>query len=62
MIHYGKNPDGELEIRAGGSDIGVIYRAIAAAHLPERGALYALKTAIERDFREEISKSTIKPY
>jgi hypothetical protein len=55
MIHYGKNPQGELEIKATGRDIGVLYRAISAAHLPERGEIYAMKTYLEENFKGELT-------
>ena len=55
MIHYGKNPKGELEIKATGRDIGVLYRAISAAHLPERGEIYAMKTYLEENFKGELT-------
>ena len=54
MLHFGKTPDGELEIRATGDEVGVLYRAIAAAHLPERGTLHGLKTHLETEFRDNI--------
>lgn len=55
MIHYGKNPQGELEIKATGRDIGVLYRAISSAHLPERGEIYAIKTYLEENFKGELT-------
>ncbi len=54
MIHYGKNPKGELEIKVTGCDIGVLYRAICTAHLPERGEIYAMKTYIEEHCKAEL--------
>lgn len=54
MIHYGRNPQGELEIKVTGRDIGVLYRAISAAHLPERGEIYAIKTYLEDNFKAEL--------
>lgn len=54
MLHFGKTPDGELEIRATGDEVGTLYRAIAAAHLPERGTLYGLKSYMETEFRDHI--------
>lgn len=54
MIHYGLTPKGELEINATGRDIGVLYRAICTAHLPERGTLYDLKTYIEEHCKAEL--------
>lgn len=56
MIHFGKTPQGELEIRAAGADIGVIYRAICSSALLERCYLYPMKEMIEREFVEEIKQ------
>jgi len=53
MLHFGKNPQGELEIRATANDIGVIYRAIKGTSLPDRGSVYELRTYIEQHFTEE---------
>lgn len=53
MLHYGKNPQGELEIRATAKDIGVIYRAMCNASLPDRGSIHALRAYIEKNFSTE---------
>ena len=53
MLHYGKNPQGDLEIRATAKDIGVIYRALCNAGLPDRGSVFALRTYIEENFSHE---------
>ena len=50
MIHFGKNPQGELELRATEDDVLTIYRTICSAGLQERRALYPVKALIERDF------------
>jgi len=56
MLHYGKTPEGELDIRADGKDVGVLYRAISAADLPERGTLHKLKTYLEDNFEDDIKE------
>ena len=56
MFHFGKTPEGELDIMADGKDVGVLYRAIAAADLPERGTLHKLKTYLEENFSDEIKE------
>jgi adenylate cyclase len=53
MLHYGKNPQEELEIRATAKDIGVLYRSLCNASLPDRGSVYALRTYIEENFSED---------
>ncbi len=54
MLHFGKTPQGELEINATGEDVGILYRAVCAAHLTERGTLHALKTYVEENFTAEL--------
>jgi hypothetical protein len=54
MFHFGKTPEGELDIRVDGKEVGVLYRAIATANLPERGTLHNLKTYLEENFKDEI--------
>jgi hypothetical protein len=50
MLHFGKNPQGELEMRATGDDVLVIYRTICSAGLQERRTLHPVKAMIEREF------------
>lgn len=50
MLHFGKNPQGELELRATGDEVLTIYRTICSACLQERRALYPVKALIEREF------------
>jgi hypothetical protein len=54
MFHYGKTPEGELDIRVDGNDIGVLYRAVGSASLPDRGPLHELKNYIEENFQEDL--------
>lgn len=56
MIHFGKNPQGELELRATDGDVLTIYRTICQAGLQERRALYPVKALIEREFKTIIIK------
>ena len=58
MFHFGKTPEGELDIRVDGKDVGVLYRAVSAANLPERGRLHGLKTYLEENFSDEIKSRT----
>lgn len=54
MLHFGKTTSGELEIRATGTDVGVLYRAICSAALMERRELYKMKAMIEEEFKDDI--------
>lgn len=57
MLHFGRNPQGDLELRATDEHIGVLYRALCNAHLPDRGSVYALRTYIEENFSDELNKN-----
>jgi len=50
MLHAGRNPQGELELRATGDDVLVIYRTICQAGLQERRILHPVRAMIEREF------------
>lgn len=54
MFHYGKTPEGELEIRLSGYNVAVAYRVLQAAGLIERRDVHELKTYIEENFKDEI--------
>lgn len=36
MVHYGKNPEGELLIRVSPDDVGEVYEALQSAGLLQR--------------------------
>lgn len=52
MIHFGKTPDGELEIRLTGSHVQALSRMINSAPLQERRDFYALRHYIETEFKK----------
>ena len=56
MIHYGKNPDGDLEIRVTGDDIPAMKRVIDAAPLEERRVFFNLKNYVEQEFKDALKK------
>ena len=47
MLHFGKNPQGELELRATEDDVLILYRTICSAGLQERRTLHPVKALIE---------------
>ena len=55
MIHFGKNPQGELEIKATGGDVAEVYELICHADLRQRRTFYALKHCIEENFKDSIN-------
>ena len=50
MLHFGKNPQGELELRATEDDVLILYRTICSAGLQERRTLHPVKALIEHEF------------
>lgn len=54
MVHYGKEPTGELLIRLSPDEVKEVYQMLLSAQLPQRRAFYGLKQYIEENFREQI--------
>lgn len=54
MVHYGKEPTGELLIRLSPDEVNEVYQMLLSAQLPQRRAFYGLKAYIEENFREQI--------
>lgn len=54
MFHYGKTPEGDLELMLSGENIAIAYRVLCSASLIERRDVHALKTYIEQNFPDEI--------
>ena len=52
MIHYGKAPSGDLEIRVSPEDVGEVYEVLMSAGLMQRRVFYGLKSYIEENFPE----------
>lgn len=57
MIHYGKNLDGELEIRVSEEDVAELWSAIDHAVLPQRRTFHGLKDYIEKQFGDELARA-----
>ena len=50
MFHYGKTPNGDLEISVSGTDIRMFYRAVSDSGLLSRRDMYPFKTYIEENY------------
>ena len=50
MIHYGKEPSGDLNIRISADDIGEVYDALESAGLLQRRTFDGLKQYIGKEF------------
>ena len=55
MIHYGKTPQGEMQLMLTGEDIAHLHTMITCAGLEQRGVFSGLKTYIEDNYREQIN-------
>lgn len=55
MIHYGKTPQGELQLILTGEDVAHLHTMITGAGLEQRRVFYGLKTYIEDNYKEQIS-------
>ena len=56
MIHYGKAPSGDLEIRVSPEDVGEVYEVLMSAGLMQRRVFYGLKKYIEANFAQVIKR------
>lgn len=54
MIHYGKNPEGELLIRVSPDDVGEVYEALQSAGLLQRRTFDGLKRYVAEQFADEL--------
>lgn len=53
MIHYGKTPQGELQLMLTGRDVACLLAMIKGAGLEERRAFHGVRSLIEREFAAE---------
>ena len=56
MIHYGKTPQGELQLMLTGEDVAHLHTMITGAGLLQRRTFYGLKAYIEDNYKEQITK------
>lgn len=54
MIHYGKTPQGELQLMLTGEDIAHLHTMITSAGIEQRRVFYGLKTYIEDNYKPQI--------
>lgn len=60
MIHYGKSPDGYLQIFISSDEIGEVYEAIQSAGLQQRRTFNGLKEYITSVFTTELKNHQLK--
>ncbi len=56
MVHYGKEPEGELLIRVSPDDVGEVYALLDVAGLLQRRVFDGLKRYVAENYREEIAR------
>lgn len=56
MIHYGKEPSGDLDIRVSAEDVGEVYDVLQTAGLLQRRVFNKLKEYIEKNFKDELEQ------
>ena len=54
MVHYGKNPEGELLIRVSSDDVGEVYGLLDSAGLLQRRVFDGLKRYVAEQFADEM--------
>lgn len=56
MIHYGKTPSGELEIRITPEDVGELNSVLLSAGLMQRRTFQGLSSYIAAEFEKELTE------
>lgn len=54
MVHFGREPEGELLIRVSPDDVGEVYGLLNSAGLLQRRVFDGLKGYIADNYREEL--------
>ena len=54
MIHYGKEPSGDLDIRVSAEDVGEVYEMLQTAGLLQRRTFNGLKDYLTKNFADEL--------
>lgn len=55
MIHYGKTPQGELQLMLAGEDVAHLHAMITGAGLEQRRVFHGLKAYIEDKYKPQIT-------
>ena len=56
MIHFGKEPSGDLNIRISAEDVGEVYEALESTGLLQRRTFDGLKRYIGEQFADELAR------
>ena len=56
MIHYGKEPSGDLEIKVSAEDVGEIFEVLQSAGLLQRRTFNGLQDYLKKNFQAELEQ------
>lgn len=56
MIHYGKEPSGDLSIRVSAEDVGEVFEVLQSAGLLQRRTFNDLQDYLTKNFKEELEQ------
>lgn len=56
MIHYGKEPSGDLSIRVSAEDVGEVFEVLRSAGLLQRRTFNGLQNYLRENFRAELQQ------
>lgn len=56
MIHYGKEPSGDLDIRVSAEDVGEVYEVLQSAGLLQRRVFNGLQSYLKENFKAELEQ------
>ena len=59
MIHYGKEPSGNLRIEVTADEVGEVYKALDSSGLLQRRTFDGMKRYIEIEFKEELKNQKL---
>jgi hypothetical protein len=56
MIHYGKEPSGDLSIRVSTEDVGEVFEVLQTAGLLQRRTFNGLRDYLTKNFQAELEQ------
>ena len=56
MIHYGKEPSGDLDIKVSAEDVGEVFEVLQTAGLLQRRTFNGLQDYLKKNFHAELEQ------
>ena len=56
MIHYGKEPSGDLDIKVSAEDVGEVFEVLQSAGLLQRRTFNGLQDYLKKNFQAELEQ------